>query len=60
MPIFEYLCTCGHRFEVIQKAGDPSPVCPKCKDGKVTKQISNFAVQFVGKGFHVNDYPRGK
>jgi putative FmdB family regulatory protein len=59
MPIYEYQCTCGHRFETLQRVDDPKPSCPKCKDGQVTKLLSQFEATFVGKGFHVNDYPTG-
>ena len=59
MPLYEYQCeSCGHRFEVIQKFSDASPVCPKC-GGAVEKLVSSPAIQFKGSGFYLTDYGRG-
>jgi putative FmdB family regulatory protein len=58
MPLYEYECDNGHRFEVIQKFSDP-PVekCPTC--GKpVHKLIASPAIQFKGSGWYVTDYAR--
>ena len=31
MPIYEYACGCGHRFETLVKMADPAtPACPAC------------------------------
>lgn len=31
MPIYEYACGCGHRFETLAKTVDsPAPPCPAC------------------------------
>jgi putative FmdB family regulatory protein len=63
MPIYEYKCEkCGNRFEKQQSMGDPAPgKCPSngCR-GKVTRVFSAPAIMFKGKGWHVNDYGRGK
>jgi len=58
MPLYEYECEDGHRFEVIQKFSDP-PV-EKCRIcGKpVRKLLSSPAIQFKGTGWYVTDYAR--
>jgi putative FmdB family regulatory protein len=34
MPIYEYDCGCGHRFETLVKMVDsPAPPCPACAYG---------------------------
>jgi putative FmdB family regulatory protein len=45
MPIYEYVCSaCGVGFEHLARTMDaPVPPCPKCGDGKVTKQFSTFS-----------------
>jgi putative FmdB family regulatory protein len=58
MPLYEYECDAGHRFERIQKFSDP-PIenCPVC--GKpVHRLISSPAIQFKGSGWYVTDYAR--
>jgi putative FmdB family regulatory protein len=30
VPIYEYACGCGERFEVLARAGAPPPGCPSC------------------------------
>ena len=58
MPLYEYECGNGHRFEVIQKFSDaPIEVCPKC-GGAVAKLLSSPAIQFKGSGWYVTDYAR--
>ena len=56
MPIYEYGCAAGHRFEVTQKLSDP-PVttCQVCKL-PVSKLISAPAIMFKGSGWYVTDY----
>ena len=56
MPIYEYGCQAGHRFEVTQKMSDP-PVttCQVCKL-PVSKLISAPAIMFKGSGWYVTDY----
>lgn len=58
MPLYEYECGNGHRFEVIQKFSDP-PVekCPTC-GSPVRKLIASPAIQFKGSGWYVTDYAR--
>ena len=58
MPLYEYECDAGHRFEKIQKFSDP-PVekCPTC--GKpVHKLMSSPAFQFKGSGWYITDYAK--
>src|SRR3954447_21556831 len=59
MPIYEYLCPDGHRFEVQQKfSDDPVAVCEVC--GKpVQRVLFAPAVHYKGKGFYSTDYGRG-
>lgn len=58
MPLYEYECEKGHRFELIRKFSDP-PVtrCIRCKS-KVRKLISSSAIAFKGSGWYVTDYGR--
>ena len=63
MPTYEFKCEkCGHKFETEQSVSDPAPTkCPSngCR-GKVTRVFSAPAIMFKGKGWHVNDYGRGR
>jgi putative FmdB family regulatory protein len=58
MPIYEYLCPDGHRFEVVQRFTDePVTVCEVC--GKpVQRVLFAPAVHYKGKGFYATDYGR--
>ncbi len=56
MPIYEYGCEAGHRFEVTQKVSDPPlTTCQVCKL-PVSKLISASALSFKGAGWYVTDY----
>ena len=47
MPIYEYACPkCRGIFNFLSKRVDPDrlPVCPKCGNKKMTKQMSRFAM----------------
>jgi putative FmdB family regulatory protein len=58
MPIYEYECPNGHRFEVIQKFDDaPVDVCTEC-GAPVQRLISPPAIQFKGSGWYITDYAR--
>jgi putative FmdB family regulatory protein len=58
MPLYEYECERGHRFERIVKYSDPPiAVCPEC-GAAVHKLMSSPAIQFKGSGFYINDYAR--
>ena len=56
MPIYEYGCEAGHRFEVKQKVSDPPLTkCQVCAL-PVSKLISAPAISFKGTGWYVTDY----
>jgi putative FmdB family regulatory protein len=58
MPLYEYLCKKGHRFEKIQKFSDkPIKKCPEC-GAPAERVISAPAVQFKGSGWYITDYAR--
>ena len=58
VPIYEYECAKGHRFEAIQKVSDPPlKKCEKCKS-KTERLISSPAIQFKGTGWYVTDYAK--
>jgi putative FmdB family regulatory protein len=58
MPLYEYECANGHRFEKIQKFSDPLvAVCPTC-GAAVQKLMSSPAIQFKGSGFYITDYAK--
>src|SRR5207249_11051234 len=56
MPVYEYECGAGHRFEVTQKFSDrPITACQTCAQ-PVSKVISAPAIMFKGSGWYVTDY----
>jgi putative FmdB family regulatory protein len=56
MPIYEYRCEKGHRFEVIQRmADDPITTCQTCSR-PVQRVLHPVAVHFKGSGFYNTDY----
>jgi putative FmdB family regulatory protein len=58
MPLYEYVCDNGHRFELIRKFSDPPlEKCPTC-GAPVHKQQSAPAIQFKGSGFYITDYAK--
>ena len=58
MPIYEYLCPDGHRFEVVQRfSDDPVRVCEVCGE-PVQRVLFAPAVHYKGKGFYATDYGR--
>ena len=60
MPIYEYRCTNGHRFEALQKiADDPITECEVC-GAPATRVLHPVAIHFKGSGFYSTDYGRGK
>ncbi len=58
MPIYEYRCSDGHDFEVVQKMiDDPVTKCEVC--GKPVERVfSPVAVHYKGSGFYTTDYAR--
>lgn len=60
MPIYEYRCTNGHTFEVMQSmADDPVAVCEVC-GAPVERVFHPVAVHFKGSGFYSTDYGRNR
>ena len=58
MPLYEYECTNGHRFEKIQKFSDPQvTTCPTC-GAPVQKLMSSPAIQFKGSCWYITDYAK--
>ena len=56
MPVYEYGCEAGHRFEIKQKFSDaPVTSCQICSL-PVTKLISASGISFKGSGWYVTDY----
>ena len=56
MPVYEYGCESGHRFEVTQKFSDsPVTMCQACAQ-PVSKLISAPAIMFKGSGWYNTDY----
>src|SRR6185503_18917689 len=56
MPVYEYGCEAGHRFEVKQRFSDaPITICQVCSL-PVTKLISASGISFKGSGWYVTDY----
>ena len=56
MPIYEYRCTKGHTFEVLQSMNDdPLTVCQVC-GRPVERVLHSPAVHFKGSGFYNTDY----
>lgn len=56
VPVYEYRCTKGHVFEVIQSMSeDAISKCEVC--GRVAKRVLYApAIHFKGTGFHNTDY----
>ena len=58
MPLYEYQCANGHRFERIVKFSDPPLTeCPTCS-AAVHKLMSSPAIQFKGSGWYITDYAK--
>jgi len=60
LPIYEYRCTNGHTFEVLQSmSDDPVAVCEVCSS-PVERVFHPVAVHFKGSGFYTTDYGRNR
>ena len=56
VPMYEYECAKGHRFEKIEKfTASLVRKCPTC-GAKAERQISKSSMQFKGSGWYVTDY----
>jgi putative FmdB family regulatory protein len=60
LPIYEYRCTNGHTFEVMQSmSDDPVAKCEVC-GAPVERVFHPVAVHFKGSGFYTTDYGRNR
>ena len=56
MPLYEYECSKGHRFEKIESySAKTVQKCPKC-GARAKRLIAAPAIQFKGSGWYVTDY----
>lgn len=63
MALIPFKCpSCEFTDDYLQKSDDPAPKCPRCKKRMNRNYAgSSFLPEFVGDGFHSNDYkPRLK
>lgn len=55
MPIYQYECRNGHRFERLESIGDPPRKrCPTCRT-KVRRVVAPVGIIFKGSGFYITD-----
>jgi putative FmdB family regulatory protein len=60
MPIYEYKCTNGHVFDVIQRMADEALTeCQEC-GAHAERVLHPVAIHFKGSGFHNTDYGKKK
>lgn len=56
MPLYEYECAKGHRFEKIEPVTAKTvQKCPKC-GARAERLLAAPAIQFKGSGWYVTDY----
>lgn len=56
MPLYEYECSKGHRFEKIEPVTAKTvQKCPKC-GARAERLLAAPAIQFKGSGWYVTDY----
>jgi putative FmdB family regulatory protein len=56
MPLYEYKCeSCGKQRELLQKHGDPAPVCSTCSE-EMKKMISTTSFSLQGDGWAKDNY----
>lgn len=56
MPLYEYECSNGHRFEKIERVTAKTvQKCPKC-GARAERLLAAPAIQFKGSGWYVTDY----
>ena len=61
MPIYEYRCPEGHRFERFQSMTAPAPeTCDVCGAAPVELVLYPVAIHYKGSGFYTTDYGKGK
>lgn len=60
MPIYEYLCPCGRKFEtLVLGATVAGPVCPKCGGSAAERLYSRFAAVGSSKSSGGGDFDGG-
>ena len=60
MPLYDYRCENGHRFEVMERmSAEPLTECTEC-GAPVQRVLHAPAVHFKGSGFYTTDYGRKK
>lgn len=60
MPIYVYKCPSCHKVEeLMMKMTAPHPPCSDCHV-IMEKQLTSAALKFLGSGFYINDYGKGK
>ena len=58
MPLYEYECISGHRFEEIQKfADDPVECCPVC-GSEASRLMSTSSFSLKGEGWYRDGYTK--
>jgi putative FmdB family regulatory protein len=61
VPIYEYRCPNGHRFERFQSMTAPAPeTCDECGASPVELVLYPIAIHYKGSGFYTTDYGKGK
>jgi putative FmdB family regulatory protein len=56
VPIYQYRCTKGHEFDVMQRMSeDPLTTCEVC-GAAAARVLFAPAIHFKGSGFHNTDY----
>jgi putative FmdB family regulatory protein len=61
VPIYEYRCPNGHRFERFQAMTAPAPEeCDVCGASPVELVLYPVAIHYKGSGFYTTDYGKGK
>jgi len=50
VPLYEYRCSCGNRFELLRRLGQDleGVACPRCGGSEVEKEYSTFAGSVAG------------
>ena len=64
MPIYEFACPSGHRFERIcsfDESEKPIQACPTCKKSRKCERVATAArARFKGAGFYNTTYQRSE
>jgi putative FmdB family regulatory protein len=59
MPVYEFECKCGRKFEELVKMGTQYMKCPDCQN-KAPKIISPCAFELKGSGWYADGYSSSK